>query len=119
MSATVSYLRGLLSLLNNTIRADEIELIFGCIADLLEQNDTSSVIAPWSGATTYDTPGAGNGNPSYADYTDRIWKSKVDGNLNQHPPADPGTTENSYWVEVSKGSVNTFKECTITNFFKG
>lgn len=110
MSSTVQDLRALLINLMPTITGEELEQIFSLIADLFEQNNTSNVIAPWSGSTTYDTPEAGNGNPSYADEGTRLWRSKVNDNTNHQPPSDPQITEDTYWIEVSKAPVNIVKE---------
>lgn len=36
-------------------------------------------------------------------FGNRIWKSKDNGNLNNEPPSDPEVTENTWWIEQSKG----------------
>tara|TARA_R110001599_G_scaffold332511_1_gene547995 strand:- start:38022 stop:38954 length:933 start_codon:yes stop_codon:yes gene_type:complete len=110
MSATVAQLRTLLVNLENTITGDELEEVFAKVADLLEQNDTSSVIAPFDISETYDTPGADNGNPYYSESNNRLWKSKTDSNIGNTPPSDTGITEDDYWIEVSKGQSNAWSE---------
>ncbi|MCO6367839.1 hypothetical protein GBO34_00740 [Roseivirga pacifica] len=112
MSFTVEQLRVLIAAMNGRIEGDEITAAFEYVASLLEQNDTSSVINLWDVAETYDTPAAENGNPSYTESGERLWRSKVDGNVGNEPPSDSETTEDTYWLEVSKGETNPFKEWT-------
>jgi hypothetical protein len=100
----------------NTGRLPKSEIVntFNGVRDLLSQNNTASVILIWSSTTTYDTPATAStsGNPAYADYGDRLWKSKTDGNLNNVPPTDTDTTENMYWIEVSKAAASPLQEWT-------
>jgi hypothetical protein len=92
----------------------ELVAVFKGVRDLLEQNNTESLNLEWDSAVTYDTPATAesSGNPSYSEYGERLWKSKVDANINNLPPSDSAITSNAYWEEVSKAAGSPFKEWT-------
>ncbi|GHE64868.1 hypothetical protein [Roseivirga thermotolerans] len=109
--STVAGLRVLIEALESgRVTKAQLLTILYYLANLIEQNDISSVINEYDEAGTYDTPGAGNGNPAYALLNNRLWKSKVDANTGNTPPTDTEITENDYWIEVSKGTSNLFQE---------
>jgi hypothetical protein len=91
----------------------ELVAVFKGVRDLLEQNNTEALNLEWDSAVTYDTPATAetSGNPSYAEYQERLWKSKIDDNLNNPPPSAEGITSNTYWEEVSKAA-GSFREWT-------
>lgn len=109
--AAATTLPGFLSLIQ-TFRSDgkvsgpELSDLYQTVYNLLQASDLDSVTTDWDNATTYDTPATSktSGNPAFAISSNRYWKSKTDGNVNHQPPSDPGTTEDSYWIEVSASS---------------
>lgn len=70
-------------------------------------SEVAEIIPDWSAGLTFQTDGSDDG--SYCIYADtngklRIWETKVDNNTNNLPPSAPGTTENTYWLEVSSSA---------------
>ncbi|NVJ47302.1 MAG: hypothetical protein HWE07_09245 [Cytophagia bacterium] len=109
--STVADLRLLIEALEGgRVSKSELLTIFNNLADVIEQNDLSSVVTEWSSATVFDTPGAGNGNDSYTVQDGRYWKSKIDGNQNHQPPTNLAISEDDYWIEVPKSTNNILNE---------
>ncbi|ELR69158.1 hypothetical protein C900_05354 [Fulvivirga imtechensis AK7] len=52
----------------------------------------------WDSEEVYDTPATsiGSGNPAYAEFNNKLWKSKIDNNQGNQP------AEDANWTEVSK-----------------
>ena len=91
--------------------AQEI-LVFDELVDFITSSITTGIPA-WTNALTFNTDGTGAGAFSTLPDTDgnlRFWKTKTDGNINNSPPTNPATTENTYWIEVSPSSGSAIKE---------
>jgi len=75
------------------------------ILDFANPSDTSaaSLGIEWNSAITYNTD-------DLVTYLDRIWKSKIDTNLNNEPPTDPAITEDANWIEQSRSESSPIKE---------
>ncbi|MEM7551733.1 MAG: hypothetical protein AAF363_18760 [Bacteroidota bacterium] len=109
-----------LKLLIDTFREDgrisgpEIADIFLTIYNIQANSNTENLNLSWNSGFVYDTPAASanSGNPAYAEFGDRLWKSKVDNNQGNEPPSDPLVTENPFWIEVSKSVAALFPEWT-------
>jgi hypothetical protein len=64
----------------------------------------SSIIPLWTDELTFQQDGSDAGRfCRYADTNGkiRLFETKVDDNINNAPPTNPLTTENTYWREVS------------------
>jgi len=117
MSLTAQQVKDLINslLADNTtqqIGPQDLRDVTTALADLAGAVDDTSIPA-WTAALTFNTDGSGDG--AYATHPDtdgklRFWKTKTDTNLNNEPPTDPGTTENTHWIEVSPASSNPIKE---------
>ena len=82
------------------------------IVDFISQALTSG-IADWTNALTFQTDGTDAGTFCIWPDTDgniRFWKTKVDDNINNEPPDNPLTTEDTYWIEVSPSDGSAIKE---------
>jgi hypothetical protein len=96
------------------IDGDELQDLFQTIRNVLSANNTSVLNLAYDNAITYDTPATAgtSGNPSYAEFDDRFWRSKTDDNVGNEPPSSEAVTENTNWIEVSKAEANAFQEWT-------
>ena len=87
-------------------------LVLDEIIDFITQSITTGIPA-WTAVLTFNTDGTGAGAFSTLPDTDgnlRFWKTKTDANINNSPPTNPATTENTYWIEVSPSSGSAIKE---------
>jgi WD40 repeat protein len=91
--------------------AQEI-LVFDELVDFITSSITTGIPA-WTAALTFNLDGSGAGSFSTLPDTDgnlRFWKTKTSANINNSPPTNPATTENTYWIEVSPSSGSAIKE---------
>lgn len=89
-------------------------LVLDEIIDFITQSVTTGIPA-WTAALTFNLDGSGAGSFSTLPDTDgnlRFWKTKTDANINNSPPTNPATTENTNWIEVSPSSGSAIKEWT-------
>lgn len=91
--------------------AQEI-LVFDELVDFIASSITD-VIPTWTNALTFNTDGSGDG--SFSTYPDtngaiRFWKTLTSANINNAPPANPATTSNANWIEVSPSEGSAIKE---------
>lgn len=91
--------------------AQEI-IAFDAVIDFITSSLTNSIPA-WTNTLTFNTDGSGDGE--FCLYPDtngalRYWKTKTDGNINNAPPTNPATTENTNWIEVSPSAGSALKE---------
>lgn len=84
---------------SNRVSSQDLRDVAEALLDLIQENDLSGSIDEWDALVTYDTVVL-----KYAESNARIWKSKVDNNLGNEPPQDPGVSENTWWIEISKAS---------------
>jgi hypothetical protein len=105
----------------NRLEVQEIQTAFLKILDQIGSQNFENTIAEWDAGTTYDTPATSETslNPAYADYLDRIWKSKIDSNTGNQPPSQPGTTEDSNWIEVSAAATGLLQDWKVGLFGEG
>lgn len=97
---------------NGNIDGDELQDLYQTVHNVISGNNTSVLGLAYDAAITYDTVDTSetSGNPSYAEFGDRFWKSKTDNNQGNEPPSAAGTTQNTHWIEVSKAEANAIKE---------
>lgn len=97
---------------NGEIDGDELQDLYQTVHNVISGNNTSVLGLAYDAAIIYDTVATAetSGNPSYAEFGDRFWKSKTDNNQGNEPPSAAGTTENTHWIEVSKAEANAIKE---------
>lgn len=98
---TASEIKALITLLWSKVGSDlissgDLRTVGNALVDFAKGNTTT--IDEWDSGTTYNTT-----TTKYAEDNNRIWKSKLDGNLNNEPPQDPEITEDTWWIEVSQG----------------
>lgn len=87
-------------------------LALDAIVDFITQSITTG-IPDWTNALTFNQDGSGAGAFCTEPDTNgniRFWKTKTDGNINNQPPTNPLTTENTNWIEVSPGDGSAIKE---------
>lgn len=87
---------------NRVSGADIKEVVLAIINFFASQ--LSDIIPSWTTVQTFQTDGSDAGK--YCKYADsngklRLFETKVDDNINNAPPLDPGITENAYWKEIS------------------
>ncbi len=85
---------------------------FDEVIDFITSSLTTGIPA-WTNALTFNTDGTGAG--SFCTYPDtngalRFWKTKTSANINNAPPTNPATTENTYWIEVSPSAGSAIQE---------
>lgn len=91
---------------------DQEVTAFDALIDYITSSLTNSIPA-WINTLTFNTDGSGDGE--FCLYPDtngalRYWKTKTDGNINNAPPTNPATTENTNWIEVSPSAGSALKE---------
>ena len=97
---------------SDRISDEDLRTVGYKIVELSGANEVTSLGIEWSAAVTYQTD-------DLATINNRIWKSKTDNNLNNQPPTDPNTTENTYWVEQSKSDSTPIREWTAGVYGSG
>ena len=95
--------------------------VLDALVDFISQAVTSGIPA-WTAALTFNIDGTGDG--SYTTHPDsngalRFWKTKTDENINNEPPTNPATTENTHWIEVSPSDGSGIKEWAPGIFGEG
>lgn len=88
---------------SDRISDEDLRTVGYKIVELSGANEVTSLGIEWSDAVTYQTDELATSN-------NRIWKSKTDNNLNNEPPTDPNTTENTNWIEQSKSDSTPIQE---------
>jgi hypothetical protein len=83
------------------------------LTDYLGAANVDDIIPTWTAGLTFQTDGSDSGD--LCRHTDasgaiRLWQTKTDDNINNEPPTDPGTTEDTNWLEVSASSNSAFVE---------
>lgn len=87
---------------------------FNATIDLVTALNTD-VIPTWTALLTFQTDGTDAGK--YCKHPDsegkvRIWETKVDDNIGNEPPVDPGTSEDANWKEISPSAAAAIPEWT-------
>lgn len=83
------------------------------LTDYLGVANLNDLVPQWTALLTFQTDGTDDGE--WCKYSDtsgnlRLWETKVDDNIGNEPPTDPGVTENAFWLEVSASSNSSFVE---------
>jgi len=87
-------------------------LVFDELVDFITSSITTGIPA-WTATLEFNTDGSDDG--SFCTWPDtngalRFWKTKTSANINNEPPTNPATTENTDWIEVSPSSGSSIKE---------
>ena len=75
----------------------------------------------WDENVTYNTAGHAEPN-AYAEYSDRLYRTKQDGNLGHTPPTAKdvdGIIQDDWWIEVSRAESSPIKEWTAGAYGSG
>ncbi|HTF19350.1 MAG TPA: hypothetical protein VK658_14820 [Chryseolinea sp.] len=92
------------------------------IVDYVSMSTATTVIPDWTSALTFNTNASGDGR--YCIHPDtnakrRIFETKTDGKINNAPPTNPLTIENTWWREVSPSSSAAIPEWAAGVFGPG
>lgn len=87
--------------------------VFDTLIDFIVSSLTTG-IPTWTAALEFNTDGITSAG-AFCLYPGtngalRYWKTKTDGNINNAPPTNPATTENTYWIEVSPSAGSAIQE---------
>lgn len=87
-------------------------IAFDAVIDFITSSITNGIPA-WTAALEFNLDGSDDG--AFCLYPDtngalRYWKTKTDANINNPPPTNPATTENTNWIEVSPSAGSALKE---------